>query len=30
MIQKHYDGAFFQCEKELEFWDNSLLREMKG
>ncbi len=30
MIQKHYDGALLQCEKELEFWDNSLLREMKG
>lgn len=23
-------GAFLQCEKELEFWDNSLLLEMKG
>lgn len=23
-------GAFLQCEKEMEFWDNSLLKEMKG
>lgn len=23
-------GAFLQCEKEMEFWDNSLLEEMKG
>ena len=22
--------AFMKCEKELEFWDNSLLKEMKG
>lgn len=22
--------AFLQCEKEMEFWDNSLLEEMKG
>lgn len=22
--------AFIQCEKEIEFWDNSLLKEMKG
>ena len=22
--------AFLQCEKEMEFWDNSLLKEMKG
>ena len=23
-------GAFIKCEKEIEFWDNSLLKEMKG
>ena len=22
--------AFVQCEREVEFWDNSLLKEMKG
>lgn len=28
MAQLH--KAFLQCEKEMEFWDNSLLKEMKG
>ncbi len=23
-------GAFLQCEKEMQFWDNSLLKEMQG
>ncbi len=23
-------GAFLQCEKEIQFWDNSLLKEMRG
>lgn len=23
-------GAFLKCEREVEFWDNSLLKEMKG